>query len=158
MSTKPEKCRIGKSSRDYLTYLLMLRQELSGLGTPDVCSHLASPSKAFQHFVIRNLPSSQRLLPTPLETEDSRSLFCDGVWLCDSLLSQTSPCGATISFSFSLFSYFFAFLSFLLNLLWTPFSGISKPVSIGHWCHQGAAGSCWWRQACIGHQQGTRML
>lgn len=128
----------------------MLRQELSGLGTPDVCSDLASLSRAFQHFIIRNLPSSQRLLPTPLEREDNRSLFCYGVWLYNSLLSQTSPFGANVSFSFSLFSYFLAFFSFLLNLLWTLFSGISQPISTGHLCHQGAESGCWCLQAWIG--------
>lgn len=91
-------CWIGKSS----TLPNLLRQELPGLGSPDVCPDVASLSKAFQHSTIRKLLISQRLFPTPLGAEDTRSLVCSGVWINDSLLSQMSPFEGNISLLSSL--------------------------------------------------------
>lgn len=136
----------------------MLRQDLSGLGTPNVCSDLASLSKAFQQFIIRSLSSKQRLLPTPLETEDN-CFEIAVLLLCVSLrfflLSNISFWRKPL-FQFSLFTYFLASpldKASLGSHFWNFSAHFHRVFG-----HQGAAGSCWCLWAWIGHQQDVRMF
>lgn len=60
----------------------------------------------FQHFPIKNLPSSQALLPVSLGTVNNRSLFCYRAPLSQWFIAlSNASCGANTSFSFSPLSH-----------------------------------------------------
>lgn len=124
VSVEPQKRRIGKSSRCDLTYILVLRQELSGIDTPDVFLLLLLPrGKCFNTSQLRIYPVAKHFSQFHQEQSITDRCFVTGPhFLNDSLLSQM-PLVEQTSHSVSRLFHILLSISTPPLYLWSLFSG-----------------------------------